>query len=180
MSIKITVPGRELWDEGTEQFRHDPSTVLTLEHSLVSLSKWESFHKKAFLGPDKKTPEETFAYIRMMCLDEDVPEEVFHRLTNENIVEINAYIENTMTATTFREEPARGGREIITNEIIRNWMLSFNIPLEYENRHLNQLFTLIKVANEKNKPQKKVGRADLAARNRALNEARQKQYGTSG
>jgi len=180
MPIKITVPGEEFWDEKEEIFRTNPGTVLTLEHSLVSLSKWESFFKKPFLGQEKKTPEETFEYIRMMSLDEDVPEVIFHRLSNENVAEINAYIEDKMTATTFREMPRSGSREIITNEIIRNWMVSFNVPLEYENRHLNQLFTLIKVINEKNKPQKKMSRSELAAHNRSLNERRLKQYGTSG
>lgn len=179
MPISITLPGIESWDEAKEEFVNSPETVLVLEHSLVSLSKWESIFHKPFLGPGEKTTEETYAYIHAMCLN-DVPGEVLFRLTNDNIAEINAYVESPQTATTFRDLPGRSSREIITNEIIRHWMIAFQIPLDYETRHLNQLFTLIKVVNEKNRPAKKMSRNDLAQRNRELNAARQKQYGTTG
>lgn len=178
--LTITVPGVEFFDETNQVFVSSETTTLHLEHSLVSLSKWEAQFKKSFLSADKKTGEETFAYIQGMCLDENIPDEVWARLSKENIAEINAYIEDPMTATTFREVPGRASREIITNEIIRHWMIAFKIPLEYENRHLNQLFTLIKVINEKNKPTKKMSAAEVAARNRELNAQRQQQYGTSG
>jgi hypothetical protein len=180
MPVTITVPGVESWDESTEQFVTTPETVLVLEHSLVSLSKWESIFEKPFLGNGEKTTEETYAYIHAMCLDENVDGSVMFRLGKDNVNKINDYIESNMTATTFSSLPGRPSREIITNEIIRYWMISFNIPLEYETRHLNQLFTLIRVMNEKNKPQKKMSRAELAARNRSLNEQRQKQLGTTG
>lgn len=180
MPISITVPGVESWDDEKEEFVTTQDTVLVLEHSLVSLSKWEAVFNKAFLGPDKKSTEETYAYIHAMCLDESVPGEVLFRLTNDNISEINAYIESPQTATTFRDVGGRPSREIVTNEIIRHWMIAFQIPLEYETRHLNQLFTLIKVINEKNKPTKKMSRNELAQRNRELNAKRQQQYGTSG
>jgi hypothetical protein len=180
MPIKITVPGVESFDDENQVFVNTEPTVLVLEHSLVSLSKWESIFEKSFLANGPKTSEETLAYIHAMCLDEDVPGELLFRLTEENIKEVNAYIEAKMTATTFRELPGRPSREIITNEIIRHWMVSFNIPLEYENRHLNQLFTLIKVISEKNKPQKKMSPSDAAAQRRALNAQRRQQYGTSG
>lgn len=180
MPISITLPGIESWDEAKEEFVNSPETVLVLEHSLVSLSKWESIFHKPFLGPGEKTTEETYAYIHAMCLNENVPGEVLFRLTNDNIAEINAYVESPQTATTFRDLPGRPSREIITNEIIRHWMIAFQIPLDYETRHLNQLFTLIKVVNEKNRPAKKMSRNDLAQRNRELNAARQKQYGTTG
>lgn len=178
--LTITVPGVESFDETNEVFVTTEPTTLQLEHSLVSLSKWESIFKKSFLSNEKKSAEETYAYIHAMCLDESVPGELLFRLTQSNVDEINAYIEDQMTATTFVDLPGRPSREKITNEIIRYWMISFQIPLEYETRHLNQLFTLIKVINEKNKPQKKMSRADIAARNRALNEERQRQYGTTG
>jgi hypothetical protein len=180
MPITITVPGVESWDESTEQFVTTPEAVLVLEHSLVSLSKWESVFEKPFLGTGEKTTEETYAYIHAMCLDDNVDGSILFRLGEANVKKINDYIESNMTATTFSSLPGRASREIITNEIIRYWMISFNIPLEYETRHLNQLFTLIRVLNEKNKPQKKMSRAELAARNRSLNEQRQKQLGTTG
>lgn len=180
MPITIQVPGVESFDEETEKFVYSEATVLVLEHSLVSLSKWEAIFHKPFLGKDKKTSEETLAYIHAMCLDESVPGEVILRLSEDNVREINEYIENPMTATTFSNISGAPSRELITNEIIRYWMVTFQIPLEYETRHLNQLFTLVKVVNEKNKPQKKMSASDLAARNRQLNEQRRMQHGTTG
>jgi len=180
MPIRITVPGVESFDEATEKFVTTEETVLVLEHSLVSLSKWESVFHKPFLGMDKKTPEETLAYIHAMCLDESIPGEVILRLSEDNVREINEYIENPMTATTFSNITGAPSREIITNELIRGWMVGFQIPLDYERRHLNQLFTLIKVINEQNKPKKKMSPQSLAERNRALNEARKKQHNTTG
>lgn len=180
MPITITVPGVELFDEDKQQFVYTEDTVLVLEHSLVSLSKWEQIFQKAFLGPEAKTSEETIAYIHAMCLDDNIDGSVLLRLTQENVQEINRYIENPMTATTFSKMSGAPSREIVTNEIIRYWMVTFQIPLEYETRHLNQLFTLVKVVNEKNKPQKKMSRSELAQRNRELNEQRKQKLGTTG
>lgn len=179
MPITIKIPGVESFDEDTETFVYSEETVLVLEHSLVSLSKWESIFHKAFLGKEKKTAEETLAYIHAMCLDESIPGEVLFRLTEANIAEINAYIENPMTATTFSQIQGPPSREYITNELIRYWMVAFQIPLEYETRHLNQLFTLIKVVNEKNKPDKDKKKMSAAERH-ALNKQRQQQHGTTG
>lgn len=179
MPITIKVPGVESFDDDKQQFVTTEETVLVLEHSLVSLSKWESIFHKPFLGKGDKTPEETIAYIHCMCLDENVPGEVLFRLTQENVIEINEYIENPMTATTFREMPGAPSREIITNELIRSWMVSYQIPLEYENRHLNQLFTLIRVINIKNTPDKNRPKMSAADRH-ALNKQRQQQLNTAG
>lgn len=179
MPISIKVPGIESFDEDTEEFVYSEDTVLVLEHSLVSLSKWEQTFHKPFLGKDNKSAEETIAYIHAMCLDENVDGAIFLRLTEKNVEDINAYIEDPMTATTFSNIPGAPSRELITNEIIRYWMVSFQIPLEYETRHLNQLFTLVKVINEKNKPDKHKQKMTAAQRHE-LNKQRQKQYGTSG
>ena len=179
MPIRITVPGVESFDESKQQFVYTEETVLVLEHSLVSLSKWESIFHKPFLGKTEKTSEETLAYIHAMCLDPDIDGTVLLRLTQQNVKDINAYIEDQMTATTFREMPSAPSREYITNELIRYWMISFNVPLEYENRHLNQLFTLIKVLNVKNQPEKNRSKMSAAQRH-ALNKQRQQQHGTMG
>lgn len=179
MPIRITVPGVESFDDSKQQFVTTEETVLVLEHSLVSLSKWESIFHKPFLGKGEKSSQETVAYIHCMCLDETVPGEVMFRLTQENVTEINSYIEDQMTATTFREMPGAPSREVITNELIRYWMISYQIPLEYENRHLNQLFTLIKVMNLKNQDPKKAPKMSAAQRH-ALNKQRQQQNGTTG
>jgi len=179
MPISITVPGVESFDDDKQQFVYTDETVLVLEHSLVSLSKWESIFHKPFLGKGEKTSEETLAYIHAMCLDPNVDGSVLLRLSEQNVRDINAYIEDQMTATTFREMPGAPSREIITNELIRYWMISFNIDLEYENRHLNQLFTLIKVMNIKNMSEKNRPKMTAAQRHE-LNKQRQRQHGTTG
>ena len=179
--LTITVPGEELFNSETLKFSYTETTVLELEHSLVSLSKWESRWNIPFLGKDKKTDEQIIDYIRTMTLNE-VPREVFYRLSEKNYNEINEYINSKQTATWFREEPNRPpNREIITSEIIHYWMISLQVPQEYQFWHINKLFTLIRVLNQKNQPKKKQGMTQsAAAQRRALNEARQRQYGTTG
>jgi hypothetical protein len=155
--------------------------VLDLEHSLVSLSKWESIYEKPFLGPKEKTPEEILGYIEAMILNPKIPPGVLSRLSLENRDEISAYIDSRQSATWFREttSPAHS-REVITSELIYYWMISCNIPFECQNWHLNRLFTLIRVFNVKNTKPTKMSRGELAARNRALNEQRKTQLGTQG
>jgi len=179
--LTITVPGVESFDEEKEQFLYSESTVLELEHSLASLSKWESKFEKPFLGPENKTTEETYAYIKMMCLGDNLTDEVLQRFTAENFEAVNDYIESKMTATWFKDLPNKpGSREVITNEIIRYWMISLGISLEYETRHLNQLFTLIRVISEKNKPAKKMSRSEMIQQRNALNAQRRQQFNTTG
>jgi len=179
--LTILVPGVELYDEANELFTNDDGFVLELEHSLVSLSKWESIFEKPFLGKDSKTTEEIFAYIQAMVLTPDVPQEVFNRLSKENLEAINTYIEAKRSATWFNDTPnAPRSREVITSELIYYWMITFNIPVEFENWHLNRLFTLIKVCNVKSAKPKKMSRAEIASRNRELNAQRKAQLGTTG
>lgn len=179
--LTITVPGGESFDNDTQKFVYTTDVTITLEHSLVSLSKWEALLEKPFLGREKKTIEETFAYIQAMCLTPDVEPEVFYRLTKENLDEVNNYIGAKMSATWFTDNKnQRPSREIITSELIYYWMTALNIPLECEHWHLNRLFTLIKVAGEKNSPKKKMGRSEALAQQRALNAQRQAEYGTAG
>lgn len=172
MPIKITVPPSELWDEENEKFIRTPERVLTFEHSLVSLSKWEEKFEKPFLSNVKRTNEEAYAYIQMMCLDKNVPEEVFMSMSAENYNAIHDYMESKMTATWFSESKGKPNREVITAEIIYYWMFALKIPLKFETRHLNKLITQIKVINEKNQPAKKMSPRDLAERNHRLNEER--------
>ena len=178
--LEIIIPGLELYNEETNEFTCYDDVELELEHSLVSISKWESKWCKPFLDGKDKTLDEIVDYVRCMTINDKVEPDVYDRLTEENLVVINEYIGRPMTATTFNNEKKSTGREIITSEIIYYWMVSFNIPFECQYWHLNRLLTLIKVCNVKNNPPKKMSQKEILARNKALNDARKKELGTRG
>ena len=178
--LKITIPEMEFYDEDNNEFIMFNEQVLQLEHSLVSISKWESKWHIPFLDGKDKTLEQIIDYVRCMTITQNVKPKVYNRLTEDNLKAINDYIENPMTATTFSDINQRPSREIITSEIIYYWMVSFNIPFECQKWHLNKLLTLIKVCNIKNSPPKKMSRQEILSRNRALNEARKKNLNTRG
>lgn len=180
--LEIEIPGETIYDDEKEQFVEVSKTVkLTLEHSLISLSKWEAKYERPFLGDKNQTLEETLDYIKFMTVTRNVDDSVYNRLTRENSVAIANYIAASNTATTFNsfdEKPS--SREVITSEIIYYWMVALSIPFECEKWHINRLLTLIRVINEKNKPEKKIDRQTLLARQRELNEARKKKLNTKG
>ena len=179
--LQITIPAVEQWDEVNEQFISTKEQTLQLEHSLVSLSKWESKWCKAFLSKQEKTYEETIDYIKCMTLTQNVKPEVYRNLTKDNFYQINKYIEAPMTATFFSDNKGgKGSREIVTSELIYYWMIALNVPFECQKWHLNRLLTLIKVCNIKNTPSKKMSRREIMNRNAALNEARRRQLNTKG
>jgi hypothetical protein len=179
--LQITIPATELWNEKTNEFVKIKEQILQLEHSLVSLSKWESKWCKPFMSKTEKTSEETIDYIRCMTVTQNVDFDVYNCITNEIINEVSTYIEAPMTATTFSDDNKNViNREIITAEIIYYWMVALTIPFECQKWHLNRLLTLINVCNIKNQPKKKTGKGNIYARNRALNEARKKELNTAG
>lgn len=187
--LSIRVPAGELWDEANNQFINSPETTLLLEHSLVSLSKWEVKHEKPFLSDASKSNEETIDYIMCMTLTPDVDPNVYGFLSPGNFNDVNEYINAKSTATWFVEKPGAPGsakgtsREAVTSELIYYWMIALTIPVEFQDWHLNRLLTLIKVCNLKNQPEKKqgrVGKMELAQQRRQLNEQRRAQAGTSG
>lgn len=178
--LTITVPGLEYYNEETEEFYYYPDVNLDLEHSLVAISKWESKWHKPFLNGKDRTLEEIVDYIKCMTVNDVDDVSAFDRLTEYNLISINDYIGESMTATTFNDEPKAVGREIITSEIIYYWMVTYNIPFECQYWHLNRLLTLIKVCNAKNNPPKKMSQKEILARNKALNESRKKQLNTRG
>lgn len=179
--LTLIVPGVEVYDEKSAVFSTVDDVVLELEHSLVSLSKWESEFEKPFLGVEEKTEEEVFAYIKYMTMTPDVPDVVFTKFSQANLEQVNDYINAKMSATWFSEAPgAPKSKEVITSELIYYWMTVFNIPFECENWHLNRLFTLIRICNIKQSKPKKMSRNEQAARQREMNAQRRAQLGTNG
>lgn len=177
--LKITIPAREMFNEETQEFFTIKEHTLQLEHSLVSLSKWEAKWNVPFLSKNEKTVEQTIDYIRCMTITQNIDDDVYYGLSTKNVEDINNYIQAPMTATTFRKETKKSS-EVVTSELIYYWMVALNIPMECQRWHLNRLLTLIRICNIKNTPPKKMSKRELMSRNAALNAARRKQLNTNG
>lgn len=181
--LTIEVPiSPEGWDEKKQEFVDPKVQILQLEHSLVSLSKWESKWKKSFISSKNITNEEILDYIKCMTLTKNVSDDVYNYLTTDNVKDVRDYIEDAMTATTFPKD-ANGSRnrEIITSELIYYWMISANIPFDpCQKWHLNRLITLIRVCGVKNSPPKKMSKKETASRYANLNAARRRQHNSRG
>lgn len=179
--LEITIPEVEQWNEITQEFVNSKKQTLRLEHSLVSLSKWESKWCKPFFSKEEKTHEETIDYIKCMTLTQNVDENVYNFLTDENIKQIKDYISAPMTATWFNERKS-GSRnnEQVTAELIYYWMIALNIPFECQKWHINRLLTLVKVCDIKNQPSKKMSKKGIMSQNAAINAARRKQFNSKG
>lgn len=182
--LEIIIPEKnDLWDESKGEFITIKGARLQLEHSLISLRKWESKWHKSFLSTKEKTYEEILDYIRCMTLNSNVDQNVYMLLSQKDIKSVIDYINDPYTATWFSDKsnmPGSGKREIVTAEIIYYWMISLNVPSEYQKWHLNQLLTLIKVISIKNSPKKKMSRKDQASQTAALNKARRAKYNSKG
>lgn len=187
--IEIVIPEQhyELFDNKKEVFLPPvdiKETRIQIEHSLISLKKWEQKWHKPFLAEREKTLDELTDYIRCMTLTHGVDPEVYHWIPKNVIENVIEYIQNPMTATWFKEnsliEAQKNSREIITAEIIYYWMISLNIPVEFQKWHLNQLLTLIKVVSIKNGKSTKADPKAAARERAALNKLRREQYKSTG
>lgn len=177
--LTLTLPKvEEVYDEINDQFLELPEVTLEFEHSLVSLASWESKWEQPFLGKEELTREQTFSYIEEMCLTPNSPEGFVYRLSDAQMEQINKYISRKATATWFKEVPMKTGRvDIITAEIVYYWLVAFQIDWQVQYWHLNRLFTLVKVCNEKQNPKKnKLPRSEMVAQRKALNEQRRKMF----
>ena len=178
--LKITIPAIELYDEVTNTFVYSKEQNLQLEHSLVSISKWESKWCVPFLTKKEKTVEETIDYIKCMTTNQNVDEQAYKLLTNDDIRKVRQYIEAPMTATVFGKGKGAPNREIITSELIYYWMTALHIPFECQKWHLNRLLTLINIANLKNTPPQKMSKQEIMRRNADLNAQRKRSMNTKG
>lgn len=181
LTIEIPIT-QEGWDEIKQEFVEPKTQTLQLEHSLISLSKWESKWHKPFYSTKEMTNEEVLDYVKCMTLNKNVDSDVYNHLTRENVKMVMDYIGDPMTATTFgKENKGANNREIITSELIYYWMIASNIPFDpCQKWHLNRLITLIRVCGIKNTPPKKRSKRDIMSRNAALNAARRQQMNSKG
>ena len=180
--LQIIVPKREYFDDSKQEFVYFRECTLNLEHSLLSISKWEQKWKKPFLSKEQKTNEESIDYIRCMTLNNADPN-AYYGWTQSMFGKVSEYINDPMTATWFnnKSQNSPGGRtQVVTSELIYYWLIAFNIPFECQKWHLNRLLTLIKICEIKNAPNKKMKQKDIYSQNRAINAARMRNLGTNG
>lgn len=178
--FRVVVQSEEKFDDELQEFVPPKYYSFQIEHSLVSISKWESKWHKPFLSNVPKSDEEVNDYIRCMTITQNVSDEAYENISQENFVSIREYIDNPMTATNVKHEEKGRNRDIITSEKIYYWMIALGVPFECQKWHLNRLLMLIDVCNAENKPKKKMSRKDLMSRNASLNAARRKQLNSKG
>lgn len=171
--LEITIKGRELFDSKTSTFYTLKDQTLQLEHSLLSISKWESITHKPFLGKEHRSSSDISLYIRCMTLNKGVDPQAYNNITSKDLKKILAYIDDPATATWFgkEENQRRGSRKPITSELIYYWMIAGNVPMQCEKWHLNRLLTLLHIVEIKNRPKKK-GQRMSASQMASLNAKR--------
>lgn len=178
----LSIQPTELFNDSTQEFVYIDKQELALEHSLLSIAKWEAKWHKPFLSTTDKTNEEIKDYIRCMTINKGVDPKVYDHLSVNNLEEILAYIEDSRTATTFTDPSGTGytNRSIVTSELIYYWMTAYRIPFETEKWHINRLLTLIKICSIKNESPKKMSKAATYKQNNALNKARRQRLNSRG
>ena len=179
--LEVKVEGQDLFNEDTEEWIRVNPTVLKLEHSLISVSKWETIYKKAFLGREEKTAKEILDYVKCMTLSPKEPSDlVYTCLTNAQIKEIFDYVNDTKSATTVKHIGGKKNNELITSELVYYWMFANQIPMDCEKWHFSRLMKLIEIFSAKNQPDKKMPRREALSKQAALNKARRAKLGTRG
>lgn len=188
--LEITVPADvdEGWDEVKGEFVYkalNKPRTLQLEHSLVSLSKWESIWKKRYFPVENRTIDEIISYIKCMTITKNVEPEVYERLIhNQKLINrITQYINDPMTATTFsRNIPGSNSsqNENISSELIYYWMIDNGVPVEFEKWHLNRLLTLLRVCNAKRGTGKKMSQSEIMRQYKSINEANRAKFNSKG
>lgn len=177
--LQVVIPGIEEYNEVTNEFIYVEPLKLTLEHSLISISKWESKWHKPFLT-SQKNEDEIIDYISCMSINKNITANDLIGLDQETLDQINEYIDNSMTATVITNNEVGHASQFVTSELIYYWMTKCSIPFECEKWHLNRLMMLIRVCMEENNPKKEMPKADVAAQYRALNAQRLKEWNTKG
>lgn len=178
--LKLLVSEKEVFSNFIEEFIKVPETTLRLQHSLVSISRWESTYKKPFLMTKDLQGPEFLAYVQAMTIDQNVDLNVYTSLSESEQAKIIEYIQDPYSATSFRDKSNKPSREIITSELIYYWMINFGIPIEAQKWHLNRLLALIKICVMKSAKGSKKPASEIAKRNRAINSARKQRYNNPG
>lgn len=190
MPKKIVVENaNKVWDEEKEQFIYLKNTTFTIEHSLISISKWESKWHKPYMSRKDKTYEENIDYIKCMTLEKEIDENIYKHLSKKNMEDIQSYIDDPMSASKILSNKAKNAsksnNQSMTSEYIYYSMIALEIPVEFEKWHINRLLTLIEICSEKNKEaygdtKNKMSKSQLAARNSKLNAARKAKFNSKG
>lgn len=183
--LRLVIPPQELFDESKNEFIVGfEGKTINMEHSLVSISKWESKWHKSFFTNDDKTSEELLDYFYCMTITQNVSRDIFNYLSVDNVKQIMEYINDPMTATTITERNRQRSNQLVTSELIYSWMIELNIPVEFQKWHINRLLTLIRVRNIREAQAsgngKKMSKGEILRQNKALNDARRKKYNTRG
>lgn len=178
--LEITVPENEIYNSTTNTFVTVPSCVITLEHSLISVAKWESKWRIPYLSAKKRTGRQELDYIRCMAVGPVKDKHVFEVLSAENISQIREYIDEPMTATTFTKSERPASKDVVTSEVLYCRMFANNIPMECQKWHLNRLLTLIRVCDASAGPRQKMTKRQTATRYAEQNALRRAKYNTRG
>ena len=178
--MDVVIPRSEYWDAEREEFIYTKGQVIKIEHSLLSISKWESKWKKPFLDPNHTlTEEEMLSYIQCMTITQNVDKIAYRFIPNSEMRKIVDYIQDNLTAHKLIEKKG-GAKKAIESERIYFWMSAYGIPFSCEKWHLSRLFALLDIAAEENKPKKNMTISDIYRENAKLNAARRKALGTKG